>query len=125
MLHLLLILSTFSPADSAITLASRALAAGNAWEATRLLAPVLAQPRISAGACSFHFRFSPWAGGGNRSKALALIAAIALGAISVRLLHTPGHTPGSQCFLVDGRLVSGAQPLEARGLTINCPTISI
>ena len=37
---------------------------------------------------------------------------IALGAISVRLLHTPGHTPGSQCFLVEergqpGRLVSG------------------
>ena len=22
-------------------------------------------------------------------------------------LHTPGHTPGSQCFLVDGRLISG------------------
>jgi len=23
------------------------------------------------------------------------------------MLHTPGHTPGSQCFLVDGRLVAG------------------
>jgi len=22
-------------------------------------------------------------------------------------VHTPGHTPGSQCFLVDGRLVAG------------------
>ena len=22
-------------------------------------------------------------------------------------MHTPGHTPGSQCFLVEGRLVSG------------------
>ena len=38
--------------------------------------------------------------------------AIALGPIEVRLLHTPGHTPGSQCFLVEergqpGRLVSG------------------
>jgi glyoxylase-like metal-dependent hydrolase (beta-lactamase superfamily II) len=38
--------------------------------------------------------------------------AIELGAIRVRLLHTPGHTPGSQCFLVEeagrpGRLVSG------------------
>ena len=22
-------------------------------------------------------------------------------------MHTPGHTPGSQCFLIDGRLVSG------------------
>jgi len=35
-----------------------------------------------------------------------------LGGITVRLLHTPGHTPGSQCFLVEeagapGRLVSG------------------
>ena len=35
-----------------------------------------------------------------------------LGRIRVRLLHTPGHTPGSQCFLVEeagrpGRLVSG------------------
>jgi glyoxylase-like metal-dependent hydrolase (beta-lactamase superfamily II) len=33
---------------------------------------------------------------------------VRVGAIPVRLLHTPGHTPGSQCFLVDGRsLVSG------------------
>jgi glyoxylase-like metal-dependent hydrolase (beta-lactamase superfamily II) len=35
-----------------------------------------------------------------------------LGGQRVRLLHTPGHTPGSQCFLVEeagapGRLVSG------------------
>ncbi|GAA1945342.1 MBL fold metallo-hydrolase [Amycolatopsis minnesotensis] len=30
-----------------------------------------------------------------------------VGAIGIRLLHTPGHTPGSQCFLVDGNLVAG------------------
>jgi glyoxylase-like metal-dependent hydrolase (beta-lactamase superfamily II) len=30
-----------------------------------------------------------------------------VGAIPLRLLHTPGHTPGSQCFLLDGRLVAG------------------
>jgi glyoxylase-like metal-dependent hydrolase (beta-lactamase superfamily II) len=30
-----------------------------------------------------------------------------VGAIPVRLLHTPGHTPGSQCFVVDGKLVAG------------------
>ncbi len=30
-----------------------------------------------------------------------------VGAIEVRLIHTPGHTPGSQCFLVQGRLVAG------------------
>lgn len=32
---------------------------------------------------------------------------IALGGLSLRIIHTPGHTPGSQCFLVDGRLISG------------------
>ena len=30
-----------------------------------------------------------------------------VGAVRIELLHTPGHTPGSQCFLVDGRLVAG------------------
>lgn len=30
-----------------------------------------------------------------------------VGSVRIELLHTPGHTPGSQCFLVDGRLVSG------------------
>jgi glyoxylase-like metal-dependent hydrolase (beta-lactamase superfamily II) len=30
-----------------------------------------------------------------------------VGAIPIEFLHTPGHTPGSQCFLVDGMLVSG------------------
>jgi glyoxylase-like metal-dependent hydrolase (beta-lactamase superfamily II) len=39
-------------------------------------------------------------------------AVIDVGGLRVRLLHTPGHTPGSQCFLVEepgrpGRLVSG------------------
>jgi len=32
---------------------------------------------------------------------------VAVGDIEVTLLHTPGHTPGSQCFLVEGALVSG------------------
>ena len=30
-----------------------------------------------------------------------------VGNIPVKFLHTPGHTPGSQCFLVDHSLVSG------------------
>ena len=30
-----------------------------------------------------------------------------VGGVTVELIHTPGHTPGSQCFLVDGRLVAG------------------
>jgi hydroxyacylglutathione hydrolase len=32
---------------------------------------------------------------------------VSVGDVDIRLLHTPGHTPGSQCFLVDGRLVAG------------------
>jgi len=32
---------------------------------------------------------------------------VRVGEIEVELVHTPGHTPGSQCFLVDGRLISG------------------
>ena len=32
---------------------------------------------------------------------------VAVGTIDIELLHTPGHTPGSQCFLLDGRLVAG------------------
>jgi hydroxyacylglutathione hydrolase len=32
---------------------------------------------------------------------------VEVGAVEVELLHTPGHTPGSQCFLVDGMLVAG------------------
>jgi hydroxyacylglutathione hydrolase len=30
-----------------------------------------------------------------------------VGGRALTFLHTPGHTPGSQCFLVDGRLISG------------------
>ncbi len=32
---------------------------------------------------------------------------VRVGEIDITLVHTPGHTPGSQCFHVDGRLVSG------------------
>jgi glyoxylase-like metal-dependent hydrolase (beta-lactamase superfamily II) len=33
---------------------------------------------------------------------------VTVGDLRVELIHTPGHTPGSQCFFVDGRyLVSG------------------
>ncbi len=33
--------------------------------------------------------------------------ALALGALSIRVLHTPGHTPGSCCFLTAGHLFTG------------------
>jgi hydroxyacylglutathione hydrolase len=32
---------------------------------------------------------------------------IGIGEIKVKLLHTPGHTPGSQCFLAGSSLISG------------------
>ena len=32
---------------------------------------------------------------------------VRVGSIDVTLVHTPGHTPGSQCFHMEGRLVSG------------------
>lgn len=32
---------------------------------------------------------------------------VAVGDVNVTLIHTPGHTPGSQCFFVDNKLVAG------------------
>ncbi|MBI3307432.1 MAG: MBL fold metallo-hydrolase [Candidatus Omnitrophica bacterium] len=32
---------------------------------------------------------------------------LSVGGLEITFLHTPGHTPGSQCFLVNNRLVSG------------------
>jgi hydroxyacylglutathione hydrolase len=32
---------------------------------------------------------------------------LAVGSVEVSLVHTPGHTPGSQCFFVDDRLIAG------------------
>ena len=32
---------------------------------------------------------------------------LSLGEVDIEFVHTPGHTPGSQCFLVRNRLVSG------------------
>ena len=32
---------------------------------------------------------------------------VSVGDVDIQLIHTPGHTPGSQCFLVRSRLVAG------------------
>ena len=32
---------------------------------------------------------------------------VRVGEVEITLLHTPGHTPGSQCFLLGNRLISG------------------
>ena len=40
-------------------------------------------------------------------SATTVATSLRVGEVSIELIHTPGHTPGSQCFLVDGRLVAG------------------
>ena len=32
---------------------------------------------------------------------------VQIGNVEVKLIHTPGHTPGSQCFLVEDKLIAG------------------
>ena len=32
---------------------------------------------------------------------------VAIGRLTLTFMHTPGHTPGSQCFLIKDRLISG------------------
>jgi glyoxylase-like metal-dependent hydrolase (beta-lactamase superfamily II) len=44
---------------------------------------------------------------GKVDSAIADGEEIAVGALRVRAIHTPGHTPGSTCFLVEGHLLSG------------------
>jgi hydroxyacylglutathione hydrolase len=46
----------------------------------------------------------------NRSGTVRCVAdgfSLPVGELKVDFLHTPGHTPGSQCFLVGGGLLSG------------------
>ena len=55
---------------------------------------------------------APWVTGVTGVGADSLVThsggdVVEVGAVPVTLVHTPGHTPGSQCFLVDGRLVAG------------------
>ena len=54
----------------------------------------------------------PWVERATGVTAAELVAhdsgdLVRVGEVGVELLHTPGHTPGSQCFLVEGRLVAG------------------
>lgn len=55
---------------------------------------------------------SPWVQRVTDARAADLVEhhsgdVVKVGDIEIELIHTPGHTPGSQCFLVDNRLVSG------------------
>ena len=49
----------------------------------------------------------PPASAGTTWSATTAATCSGSGDVGVELIHTPGHTPGSQCFLVDGRLVAG------------------
>ena len=40
-------------------------------------------------------------------RAVAGGETVEVGRVPVALIHTPGHTPGSQCLLVNGRLLTG------------------
>jgi glyoxylase-like metal-dependent hydrolase (beta-lactamase superfamily II) len=55
---------------------------------------------------------SPWVQRITEAPATDLVEhasgdVVMVGDIPIELIHTPGHTPGSQCFLVDNKLVSG------------------
>ena len=46
------------------------------------------------------------------------------GEVQITLIHTPGHTPGSQCFLVQNRLVSGDTMFIGACGRVDLPTSS-
>ena len=46
---------------------------------------------------------------------------INVGAITLRLIHTPGHSPGSMVVVIDGKQQAGARVLSARTATILNP----
>jgi glyoxylase-like metal-dependent hydrolase (beta-lactamase superfamily II) len=55
---------------------------------------------------------APWVTRVTGVDATSLVAhrsgdRLQVGQLDITLIHTPGHTPGSQCLLVDGRLLSG------------------
>ena len=65
-------------------------------------------------ACPIHVQRDevPWVERTTGVGAADLVAhdpgdVVHVGGVTIQLVHTPGHTPGSQCFLVDGRLVAG------------------
>lgn len=44
---------------------------------------------------------------GQAMKGVSPGDVVSVGPLALKLLHTPGHTPGSQCILCEGGLVSG------------------
>jgi glyoxylase-like metal-dependent hydrolase (beta-lactamase superfamily II) len=65
-------------------------------------------------ACPVHVQRDevPWVVRSSGASEADLVAhdsgdVVSVGGLEIQLVHTPGHTPGSQCFLVAGKLVSG------------------
>ena len=48
---------------------------------------------------------------------------VMVGGIPIELIHTPGHTPGSQCFMLDGALVSGDTLFLEGCAAPTCPVV--
>lgn len=64
--------------------------------------------------CPIHVQHDeiPWVVRSSGVDADALVGhdsgdVVRVGDVEIELVHTPGHTPGSQCFVVSGKLVSG------------------
>jgi len=45
--------------------------------------------------------------GGSNIKKIESGEAVKIGELDITFIHTPGHTPGSQCFYVGDRLITG------------------
>ena len=46
---------------------------------------------------------------------------VQVGDVPIELIHTPGHTPGSQCFFVDGQLPRVGRHAVPRGVRAHRP----
>ena len=75
---------------------------GVTGEAPKALAPVAGRPFLD-----FLLEYLKGQGLADHLEKVEAGHKIRVGEIEITFLHTPGHTPGSQCFLVDNRLVSG------------------
>jgi glyoxylase-like metal-dependent hydrolase (beta-lactamase superfamily II) len=63
---------------------------------------------------------SPWVQRSTGTTASELVEhssgdIVQVGEVSIELIHTPGHTPGSQCFLVDNRKLIAGDTLFLQG----------
>lgn len=75
---------------------------------TNGLAPLLAHRDIPVYAQQAELDFSAALRGlGDCLRPLGPGDPIPVGTLTLQALHTPGHTPGSQCILAEGALVSG------------------